>query len=432
MWVGVDDTDSRDEMCTTYIGLRIAASTKKQILGYPRLVRLNPNIPYKTRGNGAVCMNLGEANGKGMVIGHFGGNDIISYDKGVESPLEEEMKKSIISIVNQLYVHNNPNTNPGIVFMKSKPDFDFYKRCLCEDVPIDSARELIDDYEGERVEINNGRGIIGATASIAWRPGFHTFELICYQGEKKIKLSKEQKISIARLCDTWKGTFNNMDEENGTPSIFPKERTPVFFGIRAINPLILMKLFEEIKTKFSGIPEDFLIYETNQGTDDHIRFSNGTISEGMGVKIVGRIDGKTERSRGGHLKGNIMCGRDQIKFIVFEPSKKFRNIFENLWDGDKVNLFGSISRGVVKVEKLEVLSLSKPFKRVVPVCQLCDVKGKNRGSGNYVCPSCGISILPEYSLIPRKVSEGSFQPPVSARRHLSMPWEIKDQIDEVR
>ena len=56
-----------------------------------------------------------------------------------------------------------------------------------------------------------------------------------------------------------------------------------------------MKLFEEIKTKFSGIPEDFLIYETNQGTDDHIRFSNGTISEGMGVKIVGRIDGKTER-----------------------------------------------------------------------------------------------------------------------------------------
>ncbi len=59
MWVGVDDTDSRDEMCTTYIGLKIAASTKKQILGYPRLVRLNPNIPYKTRGNGAVCMNLG-------------------------------------------------------------------------------------------------------------------------------------------------------------------------------------------------------------------------------------------------------------------------------------------------------------------------------------------------------------------------------------
>ena len=89
-------------MCTTYIGLRIAASTRKQILGYPRLVRLNPNIPYKTRGNGAVCMNLGEGNGKGMVIGRFGGNDIISYDKGVESHLEEEMKKSIISIVNQL------------------------------------------------------------------------------------------------------------------------------------------------------------------------------------------------------------------------------------------------------------------------------------------------------------------------------------------
>ena len=432
MWVGVDDTDSRDEMCTTYIGLRLAALMNNQILGYPRLVRLNPNIPYKTRGNGAVCMNLGIGHGKGNVIGRFHGNDIISHDEGNSSHLEENTKSSIISIVNELYVHNNPDTNPGIVFLQKKPDFNFYKRCLSEDVPIDSARQTIDDSEGQYIEINNGRGIIGATASIAWRPGFHTFELICYQGEKKIKLSMEQKISIARLCDTWKGTFNNMDEENKTPSIFPKERTPVFFGIRATDPNILMKLFHEIRTRFTSIPEDFLIYETNQGTDDHIQFSNGTIREGMGIKVTGRIHGKTERSHGGHLKGMFLSGNNQISFIVFEPSKKFRNIFENLRDGDKVALIGSVSRGVVKIEKLELISSSNYYMRIVPVCHVCGVKGKNKGGGNYECPSCGIHILPDYSLLPRNINEGKFQPPVSARRHLSMPWEIEDFIEEVR
>ena len=432
MWVGVDDTDSRDEMCTTYIGLRIAALMNNQIIGYPRLVRLNPNIPYKTRGNGAVCIDTGKGTGKGMVIGSFGGNEIISYDKGIESPLENVMKKSIISIVNQFYVHNNPDTNPGIVFMENKPDLDFYKRCLREDVPVDSARRVINGSKGERIEINNGRGIIGATASIAWRPGFHTFELICYQGENKVKLSHEQKISIARLCDSWKGTFNNMDEENQTPSIFPRERTPVFFGIRATDPFVLLKLFGEVKRKFPEIPEDFLIYETNQGTDDHIRFSNGAVIEGMGVRVTGRIKGKSERSQGGHLKGSILSGNDQINFIVFEPSKKFRNTFENLRDGDKVSLFGSVSRGAVKIEKLEIISTSNYYRRIVPVCHMCGIKGKNRGSGNYECPSCGISILPDYSFIPRNVNEGKFQPPVSARRHLTMPWEIEDQIDEVK
>jgi len=57
VWVGIDDTDSRKGMCTTYLAViameRIEEEVGK-VIGLPRLIRLNPTIPYKTRGNGAV------------------------------------------------------------------------------------------------------------------------------------------------------------------------------------------------------------------------------------------------------------------------------------------------------------------------------------------------------------------------------------------
>ena len=81
--VGFDDTDSPVGMCTTYLAYVIAGliydnknnnspesdsrpSTLRKkrrddniaFLDYPRLVRFNPNIPWKTRGNGAVSMRV--------------------------------------------------------------------------------------------------------------------------------------------------------------------------------------------------------------------------------------------------------------------------------------------------------------------------------------------------------------------------------------
>ncbi|MDG6940703.1 MAG: hypothetical protein JRN65_01735 [Nitrososphaerota archaeon] len=58
--VGVDDTDSSRGYCTTYLAYRIASDLDPEVrvCAYPRLVRLNPNIPFKTRGNAAVCLTL--------------------------------------------------------------------------------------------------------------------------------------------------------------------------------------------------------------------------------------------------------------------------------------------------------------------------------------------------------------------------------------
>ena len=39
------------------------------IIGYPRLIRLNPNIPWKTRGNGAISLQVGKGKGSKKIIG---------------------------------------------------------------------------------------------------------------------------------------------------------------------------------------------------------------------------------------------------------------------------------------------------------------------------------------------------------------------------
>jgi tRNA(Ile2)-agmatinylcytidine synthase len=65
VYIGIDDTDSRKGMCTTYLALELVKEFQNELdlIGYPRLVRLNPNIPWKTRGNGAVCVRLGTGKG---------------------------------------------------------------------------------------------------------------------------------------------------------------------------------------------------------------------------------------------------------------------------------------------------------------------------------------------------------------------------------
>ena len=59
--IGFDDTDSPNGGCTTYIAALLVEKFSKMhftLTDYPGLIRLNPNVPYKTRGNGAVAIRL--------------------------------------------------------------------------------------------------------------------------------------------------------------------------------------------------------------------------------------------------------------------------------------------------------------------------------------------------------------------------------------
>jgi len=57
--VGLDDTDSRERgMCTTYVTARVAEAIESAGGSVDRrlLIRLNPAVEFKTRGNAALCL----------------------------------------------------------------------------------------------------------------------------------------------------------------------------------------------------------------------------------------------------------------------------------------------------------------------------------------------------------------------------------------
>ena len=60
--IGFDDTDSTNGRCTTHLAYLLTNTLVKKFkvnfIDFPLLIRLNPNIPLKTRGNGAVCLRI--------------------------------------------------------------------------------------------------------------------------------------------------------------------------------------------------------------------------------------------------------------------------------------------------------------------------------------------------------------------------------------
>src|SRR5205809_7114732 len=59
--IGIDDTDSEKGGCTTYTATVLFQNLIERgfkASDFPWLVRLNPNIPWKTRGNGALAVHF--------------------------------------------------------------------------------------------------------------------------------------------------------------------------------------------------------------------------------------------------------------------------------------------------------------------------------------------------------------------------------------
>ncbi len=116
--IGIDDTDSIEGMCTTYLGALLKDELSKfSTVLESRLVRLNPNIEYKTRGNAGITLKI-------------------------KTSKPERAKKLALETVEKYAVFEDDNTNPGVVFFEGEIPRDFnriYQRALHEVVPIKDA-----------------------------------------------------------------------------------------------------------------------------------------------------------------------------------------------------------------------------------------------------------------------------------------------------
>lgn len=416
--IGVDDTDSTRVGCTTYIAALLVERLSRlggQFFDYPNIIRLNPNVPWKTRGNAAVCLRI---NIREAVI-----------DDVIEEAVKIVEEESDISF---------PRTDPGIVFFLGKEVPSeiraFARRTVQDVVKKSEALKLISHYGAEAVGFNSGRGIIGALAAIGETlDEDHTYEFIAYRTRaNRGSLRKVDATSVFHMDEKTKGlTFNNIDYEKRRVLIAPRGRDPVLLGIRGESA-------DAVKSAYGMVTVDedverWVIFRTNQGTDAHLRTIDGIerIRPYRPVIVVGSLVEEPHMIPGRHVIFTLGDNVGRIDCAAYEPTGKFRNLIKELTIGDLVEVYGGVRPAsprnpmTVNLEKIRVLNLVPKTSLSNPLCKVCGGRMESMGrSQGFRCKKCGNRerlAKKTVAQVQRSISEGLYLPPPRAHRHLTKP-----------
>lgn len=409
LYIGIDDTDSPEGMCTTYLAAHIIRKLNKMdidIVDYPRLIRLNPFARFKTRGNGGVSFK------------------IINDEKA------QVAKSIVLNEVSKLSMFDCDNTNPGVIFYEgeiTKEMRDYAFKAIYSFITIEEAEEFGKSVGCEIHKFKKGRGIIGSIAAISLPLVDYTYELLTYRTPENYGTKRQIDYNSVIKMDkeTFPDTFENVDYSEKYIAIEPKTPCPVLYGIRSNDASSLMKAREIVKV-FEPV-EDYCIFLTNQHTDMHIQKvdSISQMQQFGCYEITVTVKDNPHIIDGGHMFFTVFDETGEIECGAYEPTKNFRKIVSHLRAGDIIKLYGGIGEQYTfNIEKFQVVALNDvEYKN--PVCE-CGKRmtsaGKNKG---FKCKKCGNKIKSSQKVpikILRTLNKGKFyETPVSARRHLSKP-----------
>ena len=417
--LGIDDTDSNRQMCTTYLGTLICELLLEwgvEILDFPKLIRLNPNIPFKTRGNGAIAI-------------HF----------KMEESDAELLWEELALIVKKYSDIEDENTHPGMVLLQGTiPQYfrDLYLKALYDVISLKDLKKRITNYSNVKFYfLKKGRGLIGACCAIgAQLRDDYTYEFIAYRIEKNRGISK-RKINRESVLIADKKvplSFNNVDHESNSIMITPHGPDPILCGIRGETSESVIEMWRLLKIEEPV--ERIMIFRTNQHTKVHfpIEFRGDEIKPYLSVKTHGRVSEKPEYIEGGHVIFSIQIDKTIVDCAAYEPTKKFRNIVINLVEGDELTVFGGIrkpDRGdkmTINLEEIQITHLVETSDKITPKCPQCNLTLKSAGkSAGYKCKKCSYRTpTKEYILRPkpRELRTGvRYVTPICAQRHLTKP-----------
>ena len=419
--LGIDDTDSRFGHCTTHLGYLIASELARigcTFPTYPRLVRLNPNVPFKTRGNAAVCIEF-EAGWNEMRDEAF---------SAAERLLEEEAD-----------VENGANAALVMASKDAAGDMEFfrqvYQRAVSGIVNYRGVIRAVSKMGVRHRLLGNGMGIVGAAASLGFSCDLddHTYELIAYRRPENCgtRRAVEPESVVEMEAETFPHTFNSYDHESGRVLVAPTGPDPVLLGVRGDSPRTVLEAFRRIR--MGEEPLGHIIYATNQCTDAHL---TSRLSTPLKAFSAGWLEGavaSVQPSQGGHLVLQLRThDSSTLCCMVYEPSGDLRRVARLLKPGDSVRVSGGVRRAssknpaVVNVERIDVLSTSHQSIKVNPRCAVCGsgMKSEGRGKG-YQCKRCGHKSAegPRAGAAPESASTGvrpgTYLPSPRAQRHLT-------------
>jgi len=423
MIIGIDDTDSNEGMCTTYLGALLLDELQAYgtIETMPLLVRLNPTIPYKTRGNAAVALKL-------------------------KTDFPEKVISHVLFRIEELAHMGCEKTNPGVVFILEE-DYEsfkpilrsFLKKAIRDVIEIREAKSLISKFGISSRGFKNGRGLIGALAACGAMLNPEeldsTFEHLAYRQKDKWGTPREiEKASFFEADrETYPETWDTVDLKNRLVVCVPHSADPVLFGIRGESPEIVSKAAGVIRAE---PVERFAVYRTNQGTDMHLLPATGIaeIRDMHSYRLEGMVSAVPKTICGGHVFFPIKDSRgEEIDCATFEPTKNFRELIRKLIPGDRVILSGSVTSSTLNIEKIEIKTLAPLYIEENPECPDCKKHMKSAGQGQgFRCKKCGTQAsLKIRHQIERDIKTGLYEVPPCARRHLAKPL-VREKRSDIR
>jgi len=413
--IGIDDTDSAKGGCTTYIAAVLVekfSQMRTRFIDYPNIIRLNPNVPYKTRGNAAIALRL-EISGS-------------EYDT---------IRETTIRTVEEYSRMGEEATDPAVVFLQGKVPSAvrrLSRRALTEMVSVHDAIVTLRNSCGSAAAYGSGLGIVGSLAAVGnTLMGDHTYELIAYRRPQNLgKPRRVEEHSVIRMDRlTSPNTFNNYDAMNKRVLIKPHGPDPVLIGIRGETPRAVYRAFRLLR--FREQIERWVIFRTNHGTDAH--FKNGALralKANSPVVLKGVVHGMPIRIPGGHVFCELRTSRGTVRCAAFEPTGRFKEVVARLIPGDRVIAFGGVKDHrrwplTVNLEKLIIEGLSEDTVAENPKCPRCDKRMKSAGRGQgFTCPRCNYAsstISKRFVSRERNLLTGLYIPDKKAHRHLTKP-----------
>ncbi len=424
--IGIDDTDSPLGGCTTYTATLVVQELVRigiKPADFPWLVRLNPNIPWKTRGNGATSI-------------HFAIEE-------EQIPLAE---KVAIRIVEETTDKTARRTDPAVVFLKGPLSYhlhDFSNRALHDVLSVREAYDVSKTMGASFHVTKSARGIIGALAAIGAKlhQVGHTFEIIAYRTKENLGTQRAvDKESVHNMDTKYDSTtFQNLDRENGRVLVCPHGPDPVLLGVRGFDPRTLLEALAEVRVREPI--ERVMIFRTNQGTNAHLTRARkiSELEPFQSAVLTARVDSLPRVLRGGHV---IFWVRDETGVVVcaaYEPTGSMMRAARELVPGDEVRAFGGVRLNqdrslTFNLERLAILSVVEAFREENPRCPdcgtCCESMGRDQG---FRCEKCGLRTLDSKTRVrmKRDLTPSVEIPPPRSRRHLTRP-EATSQDPDLR
>ncbi len=420
--LGVDSHDSSFAGCTTHFMVFLLKKLSKdygfklKLKSLPKLVRLNPYIPWKTRGNASVGAEI-----------------------ELESRVDPEKFYYKVEYYSKRYSSLTKSSEASILVLEYDEAHKFkqtlvsvYYKCLTDVLPLNTVLKKLECIPNSMFRAK--KGVIGATAAIGFmleESSKVTYELIIYRSIRNIckkRLVDEESVARAERCI--KTLFNNYDYKKKKAVAIPRGPDPVLIGIRGVDPLDLLKSLSIIK-----ILEEYklwCIFETNQHTDAHAikrRISDLRVYQTCLIK--GFVASKPRVLRGGHVAIEVADSSGTVNVMIYKPTHPVSVVASKLHPGDEVIILGgvmpSLDHGfVVNTEKLIITNLAPSVIVLNPKCPRCGSRMKSLGSkGGFKCIKCSFkvegAIEKEYILSNRELSPGEYLPPPGRYTHLTKP-----------